>query len=171
MTSGKLRELDERIAALFRDDWPISTHAEPSQATSVDQPTDEPVLEAGVIEAAVEGGNATTMAEQPSSPLAGLHLDTAIRLRWVLRDIKAKRTKLSPVSPDDLGTLTEMGLIEMQDDVPELTNEGHRAISARSAEEVANLAEQESRQAIPTERLKAMREYASAAGGLKAKGK
>ncbi len=42
---------------------------------------------------------------------------------------------------------------------------------ARSAEEVANLAEQESLQATPTERLKAMREYASAAGGLKAKGK
>jgi hypothetical protein len=111
------------------------------------------------------------MAEQPSSPLAGLHLDTAIRLRWVLRDIKAKRTKLSPVSPDDLRTSTEMGLIEMQDDVPELTDEGHRAISARSAEEVANLVEQESRQGTPTERLKAMREYASAAGGLKAKGK
>ena len=128
MTSGKLRELDERIAALFRDDWPISTHAEPSQATSVDQPTDEPVLEAGVIEAAVEGGNATTMAEQPSSPLAGLHLDTAIRLRWVLRDIKAKRTKLSPVSADDLNTLTEMGLAEMQGDEPVLTNEGHRAL-------------------------------------------
>src|SRR6266403_4077619 len=43
--------------------------------------------------------------------------------------------------------------------------------AARSAEEVANLAEQESRQAVPTERLKAMREYASAAGGVKAKGK
>jgi Flp pilus assembly protein TadB len=43
--------------------------------------------------------------------------------------------------------------------------------TARSAEEVANLAEQESRQGTPTERLKAMREYASAAGGLKAKGK
>ena len=43
--------------------------------------------------------------------------------------------------------------------------------TARSAEEVANLAEQESRQAVLTERLKAMREYASAAGGLKAKGK
>jgi Flp pilus assembly protein TadB len=41
---------------------------------------------------------------------------------------------------------------------------------ARSAEEVANLAEQE-RKAPPTERIKAMREYASAAGGLKAKGK
>ena len=43
--------------------------------------------------------------------------------------------------------------------------------TARSAEEVANLAEQESRQTVPTERLKAMREYASAAGGVKAKGK
>ena len=43
--------------------------------------------------------------------------------------------------------------------------------TARSAEEVANLAEQESRKAPPTERIKAMREYASAAGGLKAKGK
>ena len=42
--------------------------------------------------------------------------------------------------------------------------------TARSAE-VANLAEQESRQVTPTERLKARREYASAAGGLKAKGK
>ena len=37
---------------------------------------------------------------------------------------------------------------------------------ARSAEE-----EQESRQATPTERLKARREFASAASGLKAKGK
>ena len=43
--------------------------------------------------------------------------------------------------------------------------------TARSAEEDANLAEQECRQGTPTERLKAMREYASAAGGLKAKGK
>ena len=43
--------------------------------------------------------------------------------------------------------------------------------TARPEEEVANLAEQESRKAPPTERIKAMREYASAAGGLKAKGK
>ena len=43
--------------------------------------------------------------------------------------------------------------------------------TARSVEEVANLAEQESRQGTPSERLKAMREYASAAGGLKAKPK
>ena len=43
--------------------------------------------------------------------------------------------------------------------------------SARSVEEVANLVEQKSRQGSPSERLKAMREYASAAGGLKAKEK
>jgi hypothetical protein len=29
---------------------------------------------------------------------AGLELDTTIRLRWALRDIKAKRTKSLPVS-------------------------------------------------------------------------
>jgi hypothetical protein len=64
------------------------------------------------------------MAEQQSSPFAGLNLETAIRLRWALRDIKAKRTKWSPVSPDDLKRLTELGLIEMQNDEPALTNEG-----------------------------------------------
>ena len=68
------------------------------------------------------------MSDQPSSPLAGLSLDATIHLRWVLRDIKGKRTKLSPVSPDDLGTLIEMGLIEMRDEVPMLTNEGERAL-------------------------------------------
>jgi hypothetical protein len=69
------------------------------------------------------------MTDQSGPPLlAGLGLDTAIHLRWVLRDIKAKRTKLSPVSPDDLRTLIEMGLVEMRDDVPLLTNEGERAL-------------------------------------------
>jgi hypothetical protein len=60
--------------------------------------------------------------------LAGLSLDAAIHLRWVLRDIKGNRTKLSPVSLDELKTLIEMGLVEMRDEVPVLTNEGERAI-------------------------------------------
>jgi hypothetical protein len=51
-------------------------------------------------------------------PLAGLGLDTAVHLRWVLRDIKGKRTKLSPVSPDDLQILIEMGLVEVRDELP-----------------------------------------------------
>jgi hypothetical protein len=68
------------------------------------------------------------MTDQPNSPLASLSLDATIHLRWVLRDIKAKRTKLSPVNPDDIRTLIEMGLIEMHDEIPVLTNEGERAI-------------------------------------------
>ena len=68
------------------------------------------------------------MTEQPDSALARLDLNTAIRLRWALRDIKANRTKLSPISPDDLKTLVEMGLIEMQDNMPLLTDDGHRAL-------------------------------------------
>ena len=69
------------------------------------------------------------MTDQSGSPLLDvLNLDTAIHLRWVLRDIKANRTKLSPVSPDDLQTLIEMGLVEMRDELALLTNEGERAL-------------------------------------------
>ena len=62
------------------------------------------------------------------NPLSGLGLERAMRLRWALRDILGKRTKLSPVSPDDLRTLIEMGLVEMRGDVPVLTHAGDRAI-------------------------------------------
>ena len=68
------------------------------------------------------------MAEQTSSLWAGLDLDTAIRLRWALRDIKAKRTKLTPVSPSDLKTLLEMGLVEIRDDAPVPTNDGQQVL-------------------------------------------
>jgi hypothetical protein len=68
------------------------------------------------------------MPDQPRSVLDGLNLDTAIRLRWALRDIKAKRTKFTPVSPNDLMALTELGLIEIRDEEPMLTDEGHRAL-------------------------------------------
>jgi hypothetical protein len=54
-----------------------------------------------------------------------LDVDTAIRLRWALRDIRAKRTKFAPVSDEDLRALIEMGFIEMRDDLPALTDEGH----------------------------------------------
>ena len=68
------------------------------------------------------------MTDQSDLPLAGVGLEMAIHLRWVLRDIKGKRTKLSPVSPDDLTTLVEMGLVEIRDEAPVLTNEGERAL-------------------------------------------
>ena len=61
-------------------------------------------------------------------PFAHLGLERAIALRWTLRDIKAKRLKLSPVGVDDLNILTELGLVEMRDDVPVLTNAGHAVL-------------------------------------------
>jgi len=67
------------------------------------------------------------MSDHPT-PFAHLSLERAISLRWTLRDIKAKRLKLSPVSASDLATLTELGLIEMRDDVPVLTQAGHDAL-------------------------------------------
>ncbi|MHC2461064.1 hypothetical protein [Bradyrhizobium embrapense] len=42
-------------------------------------------------------------------------------MRWILRDIQAGRLKLSPVSDEDLRVLTELGLVELYDDEPELT--------------------------------------------------
>lgn len=60
--------------------------------------------------------------------LASLPLDRAIRLRWSLRDIDRRRTRLSPVSPEDLKLLTELGLIEVNGDVVALTTAGYLAI-------------------------------------------
>ena len=62
------------------------------------------------------------------TPFARYSLERAITLRWTLRDIKAKRLKLSPVSEADLTILTELGLIEMRDDAPALTQAGHDAL-------------------------------------------
>ena len=130
--------LDQKIAALFRKSSPISAGAEPTP--SVDRPiAEKSTPETVVSEPAVEEANATRvddrptlasqgMAEQTNSPWARLDLDTAIRLRWALRDIKAKRTKLTPVRPRDLEILIEMGLVEMRDDAPLLTNAAHQAL-------------------------------------------
>jgi hypothetical protein len=67
------------------------------------------------------------MTDNPN-PLAEFDLDRAIELRWTLRDIEAKRLKLSPVSDADLRALIDLGLVEMRDDTPVLTNVGHDAL-------------------------------------------
>ncbi|MCA1455286.1 hypothetical protein I6F35_19045 [Bradyrhizobium sp. BRP22] len=63
------------------------------------------------------------------NPFADFSLERAIALRWALRDIQACRLKLSPVSDDDLRVLSELGLIELQDDNPVLTNAGMAVLS------------------------------------------
>jgi hypothetical protein len=67
------------------------------------------------------------MTDNPN-PLAAFDLERAIALRWTLRDIEAKRLKLSPVSDADLRALIDLGLVEMRDDTPVLTNAGHDAL-------------------------------------------
>jgi hypothetical protein len=54
--------------------------------------------------------------------------DRAIVLRWALRDIKGERLKWSPVNQPDLQTLIDLGLVEIRDDRPVLTNAGVSAI-------------------------------------------
>ena len=58
------------------------------------------------------------------NPFAELSLEKAIGLRWTLRDIQARRLRMSPVSNDDLFALTELGLIEVRDEGPVLTQAG-----------------------------------------------
>jgi len=95
---------------------------------SAEGSTDGASCKAGSIEAAADKGDATIGSVHARSLLAGLNLDTAIRLRWALRDIRADRTAWSPVSPDDLAALIELGLSEMRNEIPALTYEGRSAI-------------------------------------------
>ncbi len=82
---------------------------------------------------------ASPMLAAPMSPLlkaivdpdiytAPAHRDRAIGLRWVLRDIKGNRLKLSPPDQHDLQELVDMGLVEMRNGAPVLTNAGVDAI-------------------------------------------
>ena len=58
------------------------------------------------------------------NPFAEFDLERAIGLRWTLRDIQARRLKMSPVSDEDLLVLTELGLVELRDGGPVLTQAG-----------------------------------------------
>jgi hypothetical protein len=61
-------------------------------------------------------------------PFHDLDVKEAIDLRWTLRDIRAKRWKLSPINSSHLEKLISMGLVEMLNDDPVLTNSGLDAI-------------------------------------------
>jgi Mn-dependent DtxR family transcriptional regulator len=58
------------------------------------------------------------------NPFADFSIERAIGLRWTLRDIQARRLKMSPVSDQDMRALTELGLIEVRDEGPVLTQAG-----------------------------------------------
>jgi hypothetical protein len=65
---------------------------------------------------------------EPDIYIARADRDRAIALRWALRDIKGNRLNWSPVNQHDLQILIIMGLVEMRDDGPALTNAGVSAI-------------------------------------------
>jgi hypothetical protein len=58
------------------------------------------------------------------NPFAEFSLERAIGLRWTLRDIQARRLKMSPVGNEDLRVLADLGLIEARDEGPVLTQAG-----------------------------------------------
>ena len=63
-----------------------------------------------------------------NDPLDQLTLERSIELRWTLRDIFAGRTKFLPLADADRQLLVEMGLVEMHDDEPKLTEAGFAVI-------------------------------------------
>ena len=77
-----------------------------------------------MVDPPADAQSSVRSAKQAKSLLAGLDLDTAIRLRWAMRDIRGKRTKWSPVSESDLAELIDLGLVEMREGVPTLTDFG-----------------------------------------------
>jgi hypothetical protein len=72
---------------------------------------------------------AVTPALQVQSLLIELDLDSAIRLRWVMRDIRANRLGMSPASANDLARLVALGLVEMRGELASLTTLGVRELT------------------------------------------
>jgi hypothetical protein len=133
--ADKLQELAKMFGASRVRPQVASIVAEPSQANAIatENTTVDSVpvkLESAMATPAPEAERKSeaTTANQPNLPMSNLDLDTAIRLRWALRDIKARRTIFTPVSPTDLTILIEMRLVEMRDDALMLTNEGHQTL-------------------------------------------
>ncbi len=61
--------------------------------------------------------------EHENNPLSQFGLE-AIDLRWTMKDIIAKRWMVTPLNPDHLARLIELGLVEMRDGKPFVTPAG-----------------------------------------------
>jgi hypothetical protein len=108
-------------SAIVADTKPSTESDLPTAAPAVSSISDETLTaepKSALLIAIVEPDIYTARADR----------DRAVALRWVLRDIKNNRLKWSPVDQDDLRILIEMGLVEMRDSAPILTNAGVSAI-------------------------------------------
>lgn len=147
----------DRLLAVLEPDPVGATNSEepvariasaPSMQMAVEEPTSgravavpEPVVASNMSAVANTASwtSAEARAEKPKSALlmaivapdiytARADRDRAIALRWVLRDIKNNRLKWWPVDQHDLRDLIDMGLVELRNDAPVLTNTGVNAI-------------------------------------------
>src|SRR4051794_33535960 len=101
---------------------------EPKPTPVSDQPQPKAQRIAEPAAPPTDVGMAAISAEEAKSLFADLGIDTAIRLRWAMRDIRGKRTKWSPVSETDLAALIDLGFVEMREGVPTLTDFGSFAL-------------------------------------------
>jgi hypothetical protein len=123
------------------EDLPVLQSPEPVAAPLLETTEDNFLSsESPTSEAPGAGQSAIRFQFEPHAALKKAVLDPdiytdkkdssrAIDLRWILRDIRAKRTNWWPVSDRDLRVLIEMGLVEMRDDVPTLTSVGFDAVA------------------------------------------
>jgi hypothetical protein len=140
---GKLLAvLDREPAGRTAPDGPaalIGPSIHPAVEQPVARPSSETVTVLPAIVPAASSISAEALTAEPKSALllaivepdiytARTDRDRAVALRWVLRDIKNNRLKWSPVNENDLRTLIEMGLVEVLNDTPVLTNAGVNAI-------------------------------------------
>jgi hypothetical protein len=97
-----------------------------------------PTAKAAAVSPPTDTESGVTRAQQAKALLDGLDLNTAIHLRWVMRDIRSKRTKFSPVSANDLTALMDLGLVEMREELPRLTALALQLLSLRASESMGN---------------------------------
>ena len=131
MTTDKLHALHSALAEILSEppSHPTFFDEEPARPTPSNQPNNvEPAVETAAVAPPSDAESAVRRAQQAKSLLAGLDLDIAIRLRWAMRDVRAKRTKLSPVSENDLAALIDLGFVEMREELPRLTGLGVLAL-------------------------------------------
>ena len=127
-TKSLLTEMPALVSTDAKSSAPIF-EKERSRSPVSDQRTDvAPTAIAVAVVPPADTESAVTRAQQAKSLLAELDLNTAIHLRWVMRDIRSKRTKFSPVSANDLTALMELGLVEMREGLPRLTGLGVLAL-------------------------------------------
>lgn len=106
---------------------PVSLEAKslvsPRRSESWHSPVSGQSVRDGLAELPVTSVSSCTPehAHVAKAVLAEMDLETAIRLRWVMRDIKSSRTKFSPVSADDLAKLVNLGFVQLRGEKPCLT--------------------------------------------------